>query len=131
MKTKETSKKRGEMALRWISDLLTWSQIEHFLLGETAVLAKVDADMLVDKIEIGILKKNFGETTQRLFKTFLPDAELGDVIKFEKDGVPVEIKIISKHYAFFDHPDYVFYWADEYKIPNPFKKYWDTRFLIK
>jgi hypothetical protein len=88
-------------------------------------------ELNVDKIEIGILDKDFRETTRRLFSTFLPNVELKDIIIIEGEGVPIEIKIIKKHYKFFEHPDNVFYMADEYKIPNPWYRYWKSRFLIK
>ena len=121
----------GWLTLRWISDLLTSCQIPHFLLGETSQQAIADVELNVDKIEIGVLKKNFNETTKRLFLTFLPGLELGDVVKLERDEIPIEIKIIQRHYGFFDNPDNVFYMADEYKIPNPYQKYWEVRYLIK
>lgn len=131
---KETLKMHGNqgwLTLRWISDILTGCQIPHFLLGETSNQALADVELNVDKIEIGVLKKDFNETTIRLFNTFLPGLEQGDVIKLEKDGIPIEIKIIQRHYKFFDNPDIVFYMADEYKIPNPYSKYWQSRYLIK
>ena len=128
---KETLKKPGNEALRWIADALTWSQISFFLLGETGEKVLLDEELLVDKVQIGILKKDFGETTKRLFKGFVPDVKIGDTINLEKDGVPIEIKIIHKHYRFFENPDTVMYTADEYKIPNPWHKYWNVRNLIK
>ena len=131
MNKKETSKKSGNEALRWIADTLTWSQIPFFLLGETGEKVLVEDELLVDKVEIGILEKNFNDTTQRLFRGFVRDAEYGDTVKLEREGVPIELKIIKKHYKFFENPDTVFYRADEYKIPNPWHKYWKSRYLIK
>ena len=122
---------KGWLTLRWISDLLTSCQIPHLLLGNTCEQAIADVDLDVDKIEIGVVKKYFNETTKRLFDTFLPGLAIGDVIKVEKDDIPIEIRIIKRHYGFFDNPDTVFYMADEYKIPNPFQKYWAVRHLIK
>ena len=120
----------GNEALRWIGDILTWSQIPYMVLGKTGEQILEDKE-LEGKIEIGVLDKNFGETTRRIFKTFLPDVHLGSVINIEKDGVPIEIKIIKKHYKFFQNPDNVFYTADEYNIPNPWHKYWGVRNLIQ
>lgn len=125
------SGEKAEQALRWISDILTRSQISHLILGETGEQMLLDKEFDLKKIEIGVLDKDFQETTKRLFKTFLPEVELGDVISIDYEGAPIEIKIIKKHYKFFEHPDVVFYMADEYKVPNPWYRYWKSRFLIK
>ena len=134
MKKNQQLKKRGDevnQAIRWIGDMLEWCQIPFVLLGDTAKQVVDDVALEVEKVEIGVQERHITQDTVRLLKTYQPGIEMGDVIKLDYHGVPVEIKVIKKKYAFFQHPDLAYYMADEYKVPNPFSKYWKARFLVK
>lgn len=56
--------------------------------------------------------------------------EKGDTLKFNKP-IPVEFKILTRRYNFFEHPDPVTYNYDDYKLANPFEKYWKARFIVQ
>lgn len=117
-------------ALRWIGDILDWSQIPFMVLGDLVPQMISQNPVSVDKIVIGIRKNAWNKTTQSLFKTFLPSVNV-DELSLDFNSVPIELKIITRDYEFFKNPDNVFYWTDEYKIPNPWDKYYKARFLIK
>jgi hypothetical protein len=55
----------------------------------------------------------------------------GDKIEFELNGVPITVYVIDTKYSFMKNPDFVFYRLTHFRIPNPFKKYWQVRGLIK
>lgn len=46
-------------------------------------------------------------------------------------GVPILLRVIKRNYACFQNPDFVWYKAEEYRVPNPFDTYWKTRHLIR
>lgn len=58
-------------------------------------------------------------------------------ISFTYKGVPVELKFIERRYSFFKNPDVVYYeygdgqMSDEFRIANPFEKYYPMRYMIK
>lgn len=53
------------------------------------------------------------------------------IIKWSYKGVPVELKILKRRYKFFEYLDSVHYNYDDYKLPNPFEKYWKARFIVQ
>ena len=117
-------------ALRWISDILDWSQIPFVVMGDLVKQMVNGEPIDVDKIEIAIQKNSWNATTQSLFKTFVPEVQF-DNLNFVSNNVPVSLKIITRKYEFFKNPDVVFFWADEYKIPNPLGKYMKARYLVR
>jgi hypothetical protein len=123
-------------ALRWIADILDWSQIPYIVLGDLVPQMINQEPISVAKIEIGIQKNAWNDVTKSLVNTFLlatpfKGMSLEEPVGFEWSGVPIELKIIKRNYEFFKNPDFVYYWVDEYKIPNPWTKYYKSRYLIK
>jgi len=123
-------------ALRWVANILECSQIPFIVLGDLMKQIVLKEDVSVDKIEIGIQQNSWNSTTKPLVDTFLLNTpfagkSLEEPVSFEWAGVPIELKIIKKNYEFFKNPDFMFYWVDEYKIPNPWEKYFKSRYLIK
>jgi hypothetical protein len=123
-------------ALRWIADLLESSQIPFMVLGDLMKQIKTGEPINVDKIQIGIKSDCWNNTTKHLIETFLLNTpykgmDLAEPVKFEWANVPIELKIIKRKYEFFKNPDFVWFWVDEYKIPNPWDKYYKARFIIK
>jgi hypothetical protein len=118
-------------ALRWINDTLTWAQIPCFLIGDTAEKLWKQENLDVDKIEVGILKNWLTQDTVKLLRTFVPEIEFSDNIEISHREVPIVIKVINKKYKYFNNLDFLFYMADEYKIPNPMNEYLKARWLIK
>jgi hypothetical protein len=134
MKTKSITM-HGEIeirdALRWIADILEGSQIQFVILGELVKQMVKEEPINVEKIEIGIKKNAWNETTRHLFNTFLPGECLKDTNLTADNGVPIELKIITRNYEFLKNPDFVYFWVDQYMIPNPWEKYYKARYLIK
>ena len=52
-------------------------------------------------------------------------------IKWTYKDVPIELKIMHRRYNFFNNPDSVNYNFDDYKLANPFSKYWKARFIVR
>jgi hypothetical protein len=123
-------------ALRWIAGILDYSQVPFIVLGGL-VEQMVKGELTnIEKIEIGVMKNAWSETTKSLVRTFLLEtpfkgADLENGLKAESNGVPIEVKVITRNYEFFKNPDFAYYWADEYKIPNPWTKYMKARYLIR
>ena len=129
---KSYSGKDVDEALRWVADVFMWSQTPIFLLGETLKAVKLEQNLVVEKLELGVRERHLTQDTVKLLKTFVPGIELeGKVISLESYGVPIEIKIIKRHYDFFDNQDFSFYNYDEYKTPNPWTTAYKSRYLIQ
>jgi hypothetical protein len=43
------------------------------------------------------------------------------------DGVPVILHIMTKKFDVFVDPDTVFYFVEQFQIPNPFMTYWNGK----
>lgn len=113
-------------ALRKAEELLDKGVMPWILLGQTAKQVREGSLHDIQKIEIGILRKDLGEFTENMLKTFGGK----EWQKFEAEGVPIEIRIIEKKYGFFNYPDKVWYYGTQFLTPNPFDKYWKMRNLI-
>ncbi len=123
-----------ENALYFLEDIMGRCQIPFVLLGETAreVYHNLDADLNNPKIEAGVKQKDLTESGFKTLKMFLPPkTEITDKsIKFTQKDTEVEIKIIKKKWKFLENPDTIFYRLAEFRIPNPFTKYWKVRGLL-
>jgi hypothetical protein len=124
-------------ALRWVTDVLECSQIPFFVLGDLVLPMIEDKPAEVEKVEIGVLKNSWNDTTKSLLKTFFLRTPFEgidldtQILKLDFNGVPIEVKVIQRNYEFFKNLDTSYYWTDEYKIPNPWAKYLKSRYLIK
>jgi hypothetical protein len=118
-------------ALRWVIDLMEWCQIPVLLLGDTAEKIWGEKNLDVDKLEFGVMKRHITQDTSRLLKTFVPGLEWDNTIQLSKAGVPIFIRVIQRKYRFFENPDFKYYMADEYKLPNPMNGYLKARWLIR
>jgi hypothetical protein len=118
-------------AIRYVLDLMEWCQIPFVLLGDTAEKMWSEKNLDVDKLEFGVQKRHITQDTSRLLKTFIPGLEWDKTININKAGVPIVIRVIQRRYKFFDNPDFKFYMADEYKLPNPMNGYLKARWLIR
>lgn len=121
-----------DKALFYADDMLGRSQIEYMLFGDTAFSLINNTRPKFNKISLGIKRQDFTEFGKRILELTIPGAEIDDhkIKFFSEDEIPIEIRIINKHYSFFDNPDRVFYLAEAYWIPNPFDEYWRVYRLI-
>lgn len=84
----------------------------------------------VPKIDWGIFEKNVTPEVKSLFKTWnFKENEKGYEYSFE--NIPIQIHIIRKKWPVLENLDMRFYKIDEFRIPNPFEKYWRQRNLVK
>jgi hypothetical protein len=120
-------------ALYYLEDMMDRTGIPFFLLEGAAKQVKDDAPYLsLNQIDAGIEEKNLQETGIKTMKMVFPSLEIDqNTISFTHSGVPVVIWIIHKQWKFFQNPDGVFYSTCNFQIPNPFDRYWKSRFLIK
>jgi len=114
-------------ALRWVVDLLTKCQIPYFLTGETLKQVKEGYVLEVEKVEIGVKKNWLTQDTTKLLKTFAPEAVIGKTIDLTGEGVPIEVKVYESDSPYLDHLDFALYNYDEYKVPNPWTKFYEER----
>ena len=122
-------------ALMAADEILERCQLNYFLMDELAWQVVKNYQFLkLEEITFGVQRKNWTEVSRSLLRSIKPKDLLieQDSIGFTMDNkVPVTIWIINKRYEFFQRPDMVWYLYSEFKIPNPFEKYWKVRYLIK
>lgn len=128
-----------EHALLFTEDVMGRCMTPFFLMGDTAKevmdnknvspLAPID---LKNPIVVGIKRTSATEYFYNTFKMFVPDAKYTKTaITFKHLDTPVTIKIIHRKFKVLDHLDTIHYKIGTFKIPNPFKKYWKQRGLIR
>lgn len=123
-----------EEALYFVEDIFSRAMIPFVLLGETAKSVYENLDREVNTpIEVGITKNNLTQYGKSTLKMFLPpETEWGSKkITFTHQGTPVTIRVIHRKYSVMEKPDQVFYKITNFKIPNPFEKYWKIRGVIQ
>ncbi len=136
-----------DAALYNVGELLGMCMVPYILLKETAKDVAAGPERLNEGtgIYVGIPKNSVTPELKSLIRTFKDHVDLtygnqGRIVDFKEDengyswmerGVPVYIQIIHRSYEFFKRPDFKFYRLEEYRIPNPFDKYWKARFLIQ
>lgn len=119
-------------AMRYIYD-----QMERCLVYNYCILGEAGRDIFEGKqieapeIVVGIKIADFTPNVLSLFQEwgYTLDEKGNYLTSFE--GVPIKFQIIKRKYEFLKRPDTKFYDVDEYKIPNPFEKYWKARFLVQ
>jgi len=133
MDKKEINVPLLDKALDYVYDILDRCSIEYMLLGDTAYSIVRDTIPKVQKISLGVKKKDLTEFAYRILELTVPGAVIDEhKIKFNSpEGVPIEIRIITKDYPFFNHPDTILFRMDTYHIPNPFDNYWKVYRLIQ
>ena len=114
--------------------------LEMLVLGETAKAMKDEAPLSGDGIDIGIEERYMNESTIGVLESIrdsehmLPyDIRFDDPRGFswEYNGVPIRFKFIHRKYPWFTYPQEAFYFTGNYRIPNPFEKYYKARFLVR
>ena len=89
-------------------------------------------DDTIDTITLGVRKLEVHEAIPRNLVTIVPNIEMipGEW-QFEKFGVPIRVIVVERKYHFLQNLDLRMHLSSEYKIPNPFNKYWQARYLVK
>ena len=130
---------------------------EWYVTHDTARALRDKQPLYGNKITGAIHKRHVNATFKSVIKKYLddwkrspasgdkmtvdaiiPDYTFNDKeISFTYKGVPVEVKILDRRYNFFKNPDIVYYeyggrqMADDFRVANPFSKYWPTRFIVR
>ena len=124
-------------ALYRVEDLLNRSFVQFVLLGNTAktIIDNFGTDLDDGDITLGVLRKHYTKSGASILKALLPrNAEYSKnkiEFKFKDCDSNIVIKIIDRNYAFFKNPDMVIHKISDFRVPNPFSKYWKTRNLIQ
>jgi hypothetical protein len=93
----------------------------------------IDFDLVgLKQIDLGVQAKQLTPEVLSVFQTYCTDYRNdGTDISFMADGVPVVVRIIHRNYKVFEHPDTIFYKIEQFRIPNPFEKYWEMRAFVR
>jgi hypothetical protein len=76
------------------------------------------------KLELGIKATQITQDTKDMLKMSNPSIDIQDrKIIMEYNGVPIEIRIIKKHYRVLDNLDTIDYAYESFLIPNPFEAF--------
>jgi hypothetical protein len=117
-----------------VDDLFQRALVPYFLLGETA--RSIRSDKLEgSRIEVGTYQKNITKEVLDTFTDYIVGTDV--IINTEgfsytnHDGVPVVARFLVYQYTFLDNPEFVFYLAGEYFVPNPFEKYWLNKDVLE
>jgi hypothetical protein len=142
------SSKQLNEALYHATDITDRCLLPFFLMSETAACI-VNEEILegCTGIYLGVPIRYLAEYTLSTLRTLAKGADTNYGIKEYAEklnkkgkicnitwvyrGVPIELKVINRNYSFFEHPDFKYYMAEEFKIPNPFENYYKARFLIQ
>ena len=118
-------------ALHAVEDLMERVLVKFVVLGDTSKAMFDGADLYGDKIEIGIFKNDLVKFVRSTLNALVKDIEWTDKgFTFKVNNIPVKVKIISKSYKFFEHPDFRFYRTGQYEFANPFESYWKSRHFV-
>ena len=123
------------------TDIMERCLCPFVLLGETARSIIENEKLQGDGIYTGVRVAEFTSTTYSMLKTLASNIDLHlGIENFEKDntgfswnfqGVPIKVKLIQREYNFINNADFVWYYSENYRVPNPFSTYWKERSLIK
>lgn len=121
-------------ALLFAQDLMERSSFYDFiLLGDIAKAVRSTdiPSFSMDKVEIGITRKQFTQSGSSMFYSVLLEYKIyprqyEDRFEFEYKGVPIVFRLLDDSFAYAKRPDSRFYMMTEFKLPNPFDKYLES-----
>ncbi len=112
--------------LMWTEDVMARCQIPFIVLGSAAYQIINDLPLDVPKITVGVLKQHAMPEQVSLLQACDPSIEMNmDGWTITKGSAKVVVQIITKSYPTLMNPDVHWYWVEPFKIPNPFKEYWE------
>lgn len=123
-------------ALQETDERLERCQLNYFLLEDLAQQVFLGSPQFknLEEITLGVRERDWTTLSKSLMRSIgLKDLMIEeDSIEFKNlNGVPTVIWIIHRNYEFFKRPDLVWHSYTQFRVPNPFAKYWKARFLIK
>lgn len=103
--------------------------LPQIVIEDTAIRLQWDKTLEgADKIYFGITDRSLNKFNVGVLKTLLGDKwqpkdnHDSIAVETEYNSIPVVIKIIPYN-EFFKNPDFVYYGAGTYRLPNPMKQY--------
>lgn len=118
-------------------DIMERAMLPFMLLKETALQCKesqqsLEPDLELRQIDFGVRAPELTKEVLSVLQTYAENYRNdGTDISFTVGRVPVVVRIIHRNYGVFKNPDTVFYKIEQFKIPNPFNKYWEMRGFIR
>ncbi len=110
-----------EEALFYVFDMMADAQLEFFPMNKTAKQMYNNEWLEGDKLTFGVKKSELAESTLEMLKISEPSIDLQPKkIIMIHSGVPIEIRIINKHYRVLDNLDTIDYAYETFLVPNPF-----------
>lgn len=130
-----------DLALFHAVDIADRCLMRFMLWGNTA-RSMVDKGLPEgDGIYLAVRKADLPEFVLSTLRTLAKGSDINYSIKDFKEtdnsfswtyhNVPITIKVVHRDYKFLHNLDFIWYKAEEYRIPNPFEGYWKTRSLVK
>ena len=123
-------------ALFDVLTLMESSLCPFFLLDETARQCisesqRIEPHLELDEITVGVNNRHMGQSVKEMIRTIKPHAEwLGRTVTYEHGEVPIVIWIIEREFEVLQNPDKIFFFTEDFYVPNPFRKYWKQRDLV-
>ena len=116
--------------------LLSLDMIMH---KDTAKAMREEMELYGDGIDIMVEDRYVIDNTIGILESLRDSEHLipagteitKDGFEYEYRGVPIRVKFLHQRYPWFQQPDGVFYATGNYRVPNPFEKYWRARFIIR
>jgi hypothetical protein len=122
-----------QAALLRAEDVFDRALVPFILLGDVAKqMEEGYVGFEASEIEVGINQRDFSRNAMEIIQMLVPDLAIeGNHLYFEHDGVPIKIVIVQRKYAFLANPDLRYFYLGTFRLPNPFKNYWQVRALLR
>jgi hypothetical protein len=101
------------------------------LLKDTAYQVKNSLFLEGDHIDVGIEKRYLTPQAISTIKEFGHVEDPTEDFVLTIDSVPVNVKVITRHYPWFKDLNSLIYKYEIVYLPNPFENYWKARFIIQ
>ncbi len=112
-------------ALYWATNMLRDAQIPSWVMGITAKAIVDNQPLSSTMVEIGVSPKSITQDTKPIFQTICPELKLREGLMGQHpNGVWIYLYLVEGD--LYTNLDTAIHGFDEYKIPNPFVKYWEA-----
>ncbi len=103
-----------------------------FILEQTARDIVDDRPLSGSRVSIGILQRYLTKEVMSTLETKLKEKLIKEPYGYSyQDGeIKVKIIIIKGKFDFFKNPDFRYFMATQYNIPNPFEGYWKAKEFV-
>ena len=113
--------------------------LDMVALKNTALAMKESRELFGDGIDFGIDDRYIIDNTIGILES-IRDSEhlLPPETQITKDGfeytyheVPVRVKFLHRRWPWLQNPQEAFYATGNYRIPNPWGKYWKAQYIVR